>query len=415
MIKSGLAFLVTLCVAAGASAAVQNYAKYFDIDLDAPLPTLQELQDKYVRPELLYDKRYDYGWNIGEVFDEVFKVTIKNRGSSEKRLKIEEEEALLDMLNSIPKEMYEYIGPYLHIAPGIPDKILNMPGIKETKNKFPSRIAPQLADIEDLEFVSPALYFILMPEVWPQKMEMLEIPKTYKSNPRVTHNPKFYEAIKKLVPPENFMPDAETKSKITRSDFRTLHPDKYSLLTSADVKSFADSLDEVDAFAKRDNNMLDLYNIGLMLDKYEREHGTGLMVNEVKDMANPCQRLVQKLKIAGKLKESEFTAIIGKYGFTLNEWAYTCDKTIKAYRVSGVSLSTIESINAYKNGIYNKDVMAFNQKIAGSQFSVMQSIIEMYKAPMSDVWEAKKNRELLRNKFLKMDKMLVSSPIESLE
>lgn len=415
MIKNSIAFLITFFVATEALAAAQDYAKYFEIDLDAPLPALEELQNKYVKPELSYDKRYDYGWNIGEVFDDVFKLTIKTRGGSEKRLPVESEEALLSLLDSIPKEMYEYVGPYLHTVPGISDKILNMPGIKETKNKFPSRIAPQLANIEDLEFLSPALYFILMPEAWPQKMEMLELPKTYPSHPKVSYNPKFYDAIKKLVPPENFMPGAQVENKITRSDIRTLHPDKTSLLTSADVKAFANTLDEVDAFAKRDNNMLDLYNIGLLMDMYEKENGTGLMVNEVKDMVNPCQRLVQKLRIAGKLKENEFTAIIGKQGFTLNEWAYTCDKTIKAYRVSGVSLSTLDNINAYKNGIYNKDVKAFNKDIAGYQFSVMQSIIEMYQAPMSDVLEAKKNREMLRNKFLEMDKMLVASPIESLE
>ena len=40
--------------------------------------------------------------------------------------------------------------------------------IKETKNKFPTRIAPQLADIEDLEFLSPYLYYLLMPEMWPE-------------------------------------------------------------------------------------------------------------------------------------------------------------------------------------------------------------------------------------------------------
>ena len=53
----------------------------------------------------------------------------------------------------MPPQMYEYIGPYLHTVPGIPEKVLNMPGIKETKNKFPSRIAPQLADIEDIEMI----------------------------------------------------------------------------------------------------------------------------------------------------------------------------------------------------------------------------------------------------------------------
>lgn len=415
MIKKVFWVLLFCCLGWSVKAAPQDFAKYFDIDLDAPLPSLEELNEKYVKPNVLYDKRYDYGWNIGNVFDDVFKLTISTYGMNEKRMPDANEEMLLNLLNSIPKFMYEYIGPYLHTVPGISEKILNMPGIKETKNKFPSRIAPQLADIEDLEFLSPSLYFILMPEAWPQKMEMLEMPKIYKTNPKVTYNPKFYEELKKIVPPEKFMPGASEVEKITRSDFRTLHPDKYSPLTSADIKAFINTLDEVDAFAKRDNNRLDLYNIGLLLDMYEKDQGNGLMINEVKDMVNPCQRLVQKLRIAGKLKENEFTSIVGKQGFSLNEWAYTCDKTIKAFRVSNVSMPTLQSILAYKRGIYNQSVMGFNQTIAGAQFATMQSVVEMYKAPMRDVLEVRKNRKELRDKFLKMDNMLVSSPVESLD
>ena len=66
---------------------------------------------------------------------------------------------MLEQLKNTPKEYYPYIGPYLHTIPGISEKVLNLPGIKETKTGFRKRIAPQLADIENLEFMSPALYF----------------------------------------------------------------------------------------------------------------------------------------------------------------------------------------------------------------------------------------------------------------
>ena len=70
---------------------------------------------------------------------------------------------MYDMLMMLPKEYYPYIGPMLHTFPGISDRILMLPGIKETKNKFPERIAPQLQGIEDLEFLSPHLYILLIP------------------------------------------------------------------------------------------------------------------------------------------------------------------------------------------------------------------------------------------------------------
>ena len=62
------------------------------------------------------------------------------------------------MIQSLPKQYYPYIGPYLHTVPNMSPKILNLPGIKETKNQFPERIAPQLKDIPNLEFLSPYLY-----------------------------------------------------------------------------------------------------------------------------------------------------------------------------------------------------------------------------------------------------------------
>ena len=389
----------------------QDFAKYFKIDLEEPLPTLEELNEKYVKPAVMYDYKYDYGWNIEEIFNETFRLKITDNGNRERRLPERNEEALISMLNNVPKEIFPYIGPYLHTVPGIPEKILNMPGIKETKNKFPTRIAPQLKDIPDLEFLSPALYFILMPEAWPENLPVTEIPNPYPSYPQVKFNADFYEKLKKLVPPEQFIPGAKKSDKVTRSDFRTVHPTQTSLLTSADVKAFAETLDDIHDFAQKDNNYLDTYNVGLLLDEYEKAHGKGILYNQMKDMVNPCQRLVQKLRILGKDKENEFTAIVGKKGFTLNEWAYTCDKTIKAYRVSKVNRDTLAELKAYEKGYYNQYVRRYDFRNQGFQFSAMQGILEMYKAPMNDVLEVKKNRSLLQEKFIKMDEMIVSSPI----
>lgn len=392
--------------------APQDYAKYFKIDLDAPLPSFEELSQKYANPNDFYDRKYDYGWNISEIFDEIFRIRITANGKREKRIPFEQEELLLNMLNNVPKEIYPYIGPYMHTVPGIPEKILNLPGIKETKNKFPERIAPQLADIPDLEFLSPSLYFILMPEAWPQNLPRREIPNMYPSYPKVEYDKEFYQKIKKLVPVEKFLPGNEKSKKVTRSDFRTLAPTPTSLLTAADVKAFADTLDEVREFGNRDGNFLNTYNAGMFLDMYEVENGSGILNNnQIKDQVNPCQRLIQKIKILGKDKENEFQTIVGKKGFTLNTWAYTCDKTIKAYRVSKVNRAALKELNAFAKGLYLPEIRAYNMQSQNFQMSTIQGILEMYKAPMSDVLEVRKNRKLLDEKFKKMKFLLVSSPI----
>lgn len=142
-----------------------DYAERFVIDMNAEIPPLDELAEKYTPPSN-FDRKFDYYWKIGSEFDKSFARTIKEYGTRQKRLKWEREDEILEGLKSLPAEFYPYIGPYLHTLPGIPESVLNMPGIKETKNKFPERIAPQLADIENIEFLSPAFYFLLMPELW---------------------------------------------------------------------------------------------------------------------------------------------------------------------------------------------------------------------------------------------------------
>lgn len=390
----------------------QDFAKYYQVDLDSPLPTYDELAQKYANQKDFYDKKYDYGWNISEVFDEIFRIRITANGQREARIPFAVEEQLLQMLQNMPKEIYPYIGPYMHTIPGMPEKILNLPGIKETKNKFPERIAPQLADIPDLEFLSPSLYFILMPEAWPQNLPQQEMKNIYPSYPKVVYDADFYKKIKKLVPVENFFPKNEKNKKITRSDFRTLEATPTSLLTSADVKAFADTLDDVQEFGKRDNNFLNTYNAGIFLDMHEVESGQGIVNNnQMKDQVNPCQRLVQKIKILGKDKENEFLKIIGKKGFDLKTWAYTCDKTIKAYRISKINRATLKELKAFSKGLYAPEIEAFSLKNQAFQMSTIQGILEMYKAPMSDVIEVRKNRPILDEKFKKMKYLLVSSPI----
>ena len=144
----------------------EKYDQYFEIDLKAKLPSYEELQQSYMENHKVYDRKYKWHWDIGNLFDSVFRLTISEYGGTEKRIKAKHEESLLMALDLLPQEYYQYIGPYLHTVPGMSEKILNMPGIKETKNKFPTRIAHQLDDVQDLEFLSPYLYFLLMPEVW---------------------------------------------------------------------------------------------------------------------------------------------------------------------------------------------------------------------------------------------------------
>ncbi len=388
-----------------------DYAGAFDVDLQQKLPPFSELQKKYAAEAEDYDKGYDYGWNIGTVFNEVFKNTITGYGKREARIAPKNEEAILNMLAALPEQYYQYIGPYLHQVPGMSEKVLNLPGIKETKNKFPTRLAPQVKDIKNLEFLSPAFYFLLMPEAWPYNIDLKEYPLPEPVKAKAMHNPRFFETVEKIVPMKDFGPDAPAEKKLGRSDLRTPNPSKTSLLTAADVKAFINTLDKVNAFGNQPGRRLSLFAAGTLIDLWESEQGSKLPINRVKDLVNPCQRLAQRIRFLGW--ENEFQMLIGSEGFNLESWAYTCDKALKAYRVSRMSTAALKNIKLYQSRYYEREVNKQTPYNAKLHFATSAAVLEMYQAPLSDVLEVRKHRGELHDKLLETDNYLLVVPVSN--
>ena len=382
-----ICFAVVYC----AKAAVSDYASAFDINLEEDkLPTMNELQKSFDKTDI-YNAKYDSFYDLLDDFDRPFYLTIMTYGSSEKRMKWDDEDMFLEFLRLVPKEYYQYLGPMLFEVPDMSEKILNLPGIKETKNKFPTRIAEEVKDIKDLEFMSPAYYYLLMPEMWPSYKEKIEQPQMTPYFPKVKYNPKFYAAIKKLIKPEKYMPGYKEKARKTKSDLRTLYPTKDTLLTSADIKAFMMTIDAVDEWAQKLENQYALVKVDIMWSVLEQEDTSRPFVHySFKDLVNPCARLVQKARIAGK--ELELAKLVAPQGFTLNEWAYTCDKAIKAYRLANISTPVMQVVREYQRGIYDGEIKGISAYTQNMRFLAMQFMIQSFKAPLSDVLEYKKNR-----------------------
>ncbi len=401
--------LMTVVLASAAAEAVTpaDYAGRFEVDMKEDIPPLEELRRMFA-PKPVYDRKFDYFWNIGKVFDKGFAQTIRSYGTRQTRLKWPGEETMLEQLKNTPKEYYPYIGPYLHTIPGISEKVLNLPGIKETKNRFPKRIAPQLADIENLEFMSPALYFVLMPELWKdndirrEKMKFQRLPQTNR------YDTAFIKKVMETVPPEDYAPGA-TPQEPLQSRLRTISPDATSPLTGKDVQAVARSLEALADYGENINNKAKIIEAGALLDAWENSKGTGAILPNIKDLVNPCQRLVQKIKMQGM--EHEFSEIIAGEGFNMEEWAYTCDKTIKAYRVLRMSTPELMTLLLYKRNVYQNQLNAYPEKIAPSVAVTMQSMVEMYKAPLNDVLEVKKNHQAVKDAFEKIKYRIVFQPI----
>lgn len=387
-----LGCLPSMAVAIG----VSDFKSEFEIKLDDELPTWEDLEKIFLEENRYYDKKYHTIWELTGGFDRDFYARAATYGINEKRLKWENEEQILEMLALLPKEMYPYIGPMLFLIPNMSEKILNMPGIRETKNKFPERIADELKDIEDIEFLSPFLYVLLMPEAWNMKNNT-DQPQMTPYYPKIVYDPEFYAAIKKLVPPENFMPGAKIKESL-RSRLRTVTPDANSLLTGADVEAFANTISAVDDWYRKNEQKYNVLSAMMWANEVARQPA---VLAGVRELVNPCGRLVQKAKIMGK--EIELARIVVKEGFTLNEWAYTCDKTVKAYRVSQISSSMMQSIRLYKKGIYEDEIDKLSPKSQAIRYATIQAIISANSAPMNDVIEVRKKRSILDEKWKPID------------
>ena len=394
-----------------ANEKMQELSKYLAVDLNEELPSYSELQKKYLVENRNYDRRYKTHHSIGDVFDELFVNAINFYGGSEQRIVDEQEEYLLDVLAMVPSEAYQYIGPLLHTVPGMSEKILNMPGIKETKNKFPERIAPELAHIENLEFMSPHLYFVLMPELWSKDRNITDKAVAVDKSPPpvMKYDPDYMDNLKKIVSVEEFYPDGEGKKVSIKSNLRTINPDKSTNITTADIKAFVRTLDKLKEFSQIPGHLIEIYKAGLLLDLYEKDKGSPAMVGPLKDMVHPCKRLAQKIKLAGL--DREFDIMVSGEGFNLSSWAYTCDKTIAAYRKSIMSTAHLKSVNTYRSGFVNEVIDGYSDRMAIPLYASMQAFVEMYGAPIEDVLEVIENREELNRKFKEFNYYIMSAPV----
>lgn len=416
MLKRLFLLLVCLMLSMPARAAgIDEFAGAFEIDLEkGDLPTLDEIKEFFFNQDTLYNTHYRSVFDLTGEFDKEFYAKIAAYGMQEKRLKWDDEDSILEVLNMMPKDMYPYIGPMLFTIPNMSEKILNMPGIKETKNKFPTRIADAVKDIEDIEFVSPFLYHLLRPEVWGEVDENIEYPKPRQMHPKVVYDANFYRAIRQMVPPEKYNQDKPKTKRLERGDLRTINPVKNDLLTAADVEAFLSTLDGVENWGKENGRLYKIYQITTMWEAYEMSKPDNKVpVAGLRDIVNPCQRLAQKAMIIGE--DWSLAQVVAKEGFSLSEWAYTCDKTIKAYRLSQIPGYMVLAIKRYQSGLDDDGVRQLSPKMQKARFATMQAIIDMYKAPLNDVREVRKHRKALHDKWFENDFKIVGTPVGGAE
>lgn len=417
MFRIFLAVICLLFYTVNAKASALDFMKYFKVDMQAEIPEIEAYRKKVSSSHKLYDKGYISRYQMGTMFKKEFSQTIKAYGLSEGRIKSGYEDELLEMLSWLPKDAYPYIGPMLHEVPGMSEKILNLPGIKETKNKFPEKIAEPFVGMEGIEYLSPALYFLLMPKIWEeQEIQDIEQPQPVPvKKPRVKIELPDYLKQKIGIPvktAEKKQGSAKRKASAAQQlGLRTVNPNLTSPLTSQDVESFIATIDELEEWAEEDNMQIYMRLISgeQLLNYWENEQHTALMQNDLKDAVNPCQRIVLKTRFA-ELYE-EFAQKVSKQGFTPEEWAYTCDKTIKAFRMTEANMAIAYAVRFHRRGYYRHYIENLPKKWREGMYATEAAIIKMYSALREDVEVVRPYKDEIEKKFIKMQNVFITAPI----
>ena len=344
-------FSVCWLLAGVAHAQSLTDPQLFAVDLTEAPPDIKELQREYQNIHSNYRWKYEYRWNMPTIFDNEFQNIITTFGKVEKRIENPDEERILRWLKQLPPEYYPYVGPLLHTMPGLSGKILDLPGIKETKNKFPQRIAAVFEDVPDIEFASPGLYIYLMPEMWGEKSSKEKPqprPQKLQNPHKIKINPKFVAAVLQNVSEDDFTLGHQPKEP--SAGMRHFLADAQTPLSGADVKAFVQTGKGLKNFFGQNQNTLRFIMVDSLIRYQDEKNGENATAAWLKTVVNPCQTIARKAKWLRQY--TQFQQAIGAQGFGFDDWAYTCDKALKAYRVYTMPIDYAGILNFTRTGLY---------------------------------------------------------------
>jgi len=256
-----------------------------------------------------------------------------------------------------------------------------------------------------------------MPDLWKKKEPVdLDKPKeVHVKKPRVNAElPDFLkEKIGVPVKTASKQPASALKKAVPayKMNIRTVSPSLKTTLTYKDVEAFIATMDVLKKWADNDNYKKYSVLIGgdALLNAWETEQGTALSQNGLKDVVNPCQRIVLKTRFSGLY--DEFAGLVAQEGFTPEEWAYTCDRTIKAYRVADASLDLGYAIKFHRKGYFDHYIEKLPRRWKNEMYAVEEAIIKMYETTPEDVNAVKPYKEEILKEIIKNRGVFLTCPI----
>ena len=322
------------------------------------------------------------------------------------------EDDIYRLILMLPKYVYQYIGPFINEMPYVSDRILNIPGIKETKGKFPTRIAPQMQEYAKKygKYMSTHLYIYLMPEAWATTTREKSTFKGYNKIIKIDENTKPDDLfsmnnqtlLKKhaLLSPERYR-TGEALKKQFRPQTPANQVTQTSALTEGDVEAALASFESIEK--EFGNNRFEDFHTALRDMSLSDNNLMG-------EMLNPMQVLVDKIK---RLPEKErFEKTIAKNGFTLDSWGITVDKIIKARRVATMTPAVALNLATWRR--LDKPPKSFDVLSPHDRqvsWDSIQLFLGMYTSTRENVLAVKNYGDKIRKVFATRDMMFIETPV----
>lgn len=261
------------------------------------------------------------------------------------------EDDIYRLLQMLPDYAYQYVGPFINDMPYVPDRIRNIPAIKATRGKFPTRIAPQMKEYAEKygQYMSTYLYIILMPEAWTttSRVESSDFKgfnkvvtideNTKPSDLFDLHNPTLLK--KYSMPSPEAYQSGTAFNRVVRPQTPAKKVTQTSPLTEGDVEAALTSFDDLKrAFGD---------------DRFDEFHTTlrdmSLSDNNLMgELLNPMQTLADKIGRMPEKYRDTFRETLAQTGFTPESWAITADKIIKARRVAKMSPAIALNVGTWR-------------------------------------------------------------------
>lgn len=335
-------------------------------------------------------------------------------GGVDKMMEVHEqlEDDLYNLVMMMPKYTYQYFAPFFHTLPYMPERIMNIPEIKELKGKFPTRIAPQMQEYAKKhgKYMSPHLYIFLMPEAWPSQEREKKTFKGFnkiitideKTTPDDLFIMKDVSILKDhpMPSPEKYRTGAYLK-KIVRPQTPANKVTHTSALTEGDVEAGLASLKSLkETFG---NNRLDEFHKQIRRMSVSDD-------NLMEEMLNPMQTLVDKIN---RLPEAEkFKQAVGKHGFTPESWGMTIDKMIKARRVAKMSPGTAFTLKTWRNAKkMPQSFYALSPKDRQIAWESIQLFLGFYMTTEENLLAVENYGDNIRDAFATQDMTFMEAPV----